>query len=568
MITPRFWISQDHNFVIVKMRLLHVKVSEVQFVVDDVKMTFSATPYFLRLTFDQKIMEDDTAKATYDIDSEIMTVLVPKLNKGEVFTDLDCVTKLLTTEKERKKLIRTIPDADESSDDSSDDYEMRQGIAEHPTHTAGGHYGFNQQFTGFFKETQEEIFCTEVEIDDTPQDTRIEMMRAAEAEQFLTSGVDQYLADHQDPSQVKAVLSGSLYSSGPTNVYGNPSNPSGSTHTKPPYYHTTAVPPTFEYLCRLGEAGGPAAKGPLVEEVRGGEVIMGDDSDSEESSEDTEEEPMQEEVPAAPQAFMTPGDIGVPLVSAPAGDDTLRTGGGLSGYLMTREEYKERNPDWAAHRENVSTDLGGEANDGEEMPPHPSKWQAGDGLTAWEREEMLRLPKKSYIVTREEEVMCGLMDLLACFCYDILTTDLEGNAESVWTLTKLSPTLSYCIPLPSVRHVIICFMRRAVTYPLFRHIALARRCLWDVAHILSQGNKVMIVRILLRMKWFFDRDELKHPLSKLYIIPYAVWVQSISSDTLKKWGSQLAASLATTPKSMLGLPLDEMEALAAEEGGQ
>eukprot|EP00755_Sulcionema_specki_P000575 Sspe_Gene.25512::Locus_10276_Transcript_1_1_Confidence_1.000_Length_418::g.25512::m.25512/K14764/SHQ1; protein SHQ1 len=108
MIIPRFSLTQDHNYVVLTMKLIHVRIKDMQIVVDGTRFTFHASPYFLRLTFDQEIVEDETAKATFNPADEEMVVLIPKKVKGETFTDLDCITKLLGTEMERKKLIEEV----------------------------------------------------------------------------------------------------------------------------------------------------------------------------------------------------------------------------------------------------------------------------------------------------------------------------------------------------------------------------------------------------------------------------------------------------------------------------
>jgi hypothetical protein len=48
-------------------------------------------------------VEDERAKAQYDLASGDMKVVLPKLNKGQVFEDLDLLTKLLLPKLEIKK---------------------------------------------------------------------------------------------------------------------------------------------------------------------------------------------------------------------------------------------------------------------------------------------------------------------------------------------------------------------------------------------------------------------------------------------------------------------------------
>eukprot|EP01064_Diplonema_japonicum_P003251 TRINITY_DN1211_c6_g1_i1.p1 TRINITY_DN1211_c6_g1~~TRINITY_DN1211_c6_g1_i1.p1 ORF type:complete len:521 (+),score=117.97 TRINITY_DN1211_c6_g1_i1:65-1627(+) len=512
MITPRFVLTQDHNFVIITMKLKHVKISELQFVVEGNRMTFHAKPYFLRLTFDQEIMDDESGKASFDVEREEMKVLVPKKNKGEVFTDLDCLTKLLSTETERKKMVQEIGDSD---DEEEFDYETRQIFPNDAC--LDEYYGFNEEFTNFFSSTSTELPLTEVSVDSTPHMQRINKMRQDEGEQFIKDA-DHYLTDYMEPDEIKQLLS-----------------------TRPVYYSTTASPPSWDALAQLGME-------PQSRSVKGGvEVMDTDDDETSEESESTsseEQEPVQQQQDGEPsqRAFTNPGDIG---------RTEFTTGGGLTGFISTS---------WSAEETNLDKDDGVR----EEMPPAPDAMS--EEMASWEKEQLLRLPKKRYLVTKEEEVMAGLVDLLSAYCYDHITTEGEGNTESVWTYTKLSPSLSYVVKLPTLRHAVICFLRRAVTFPLHRHLNLAKRCVWDVAHLLSSGSKMQIVRCLLRMKWHIDHDDSKYPLSNLYLAPYATWVQSLSVETLQRYGASLVSILSAVKKSDLGLPLAEMEALAEIHG--
>lgn len=58
-------------------------------------LTVHVNPYFLRLNFSKKLVEDDDSSANYDPTSAYLTVTLTKETKGEVFEDLDLLTKLL-----------------------------------------------------------------------------------------------------------------------------------------------------------------------------------------------------------------------------------------------------------------------------------------------------------------------------------------------------------------------------------------------------------------------------------------------------------------------------------------
>jgi len=78
MITPVFEISQDDDFVIVKLRAPHIKVNTFDFYIEEKTFKFYGKPYFLRLVFPGFLIEDGREKAAYDIDTGIVTVSLPK----------------------------------------------------------------------------------------------------------------------------------------------------------------------------------------------------------------------------------------------------------------------------------------------------------------------------------------------------------------------------------------------------------------------------------------------------------------------------------------------------------
>jgi hypothetical protein len=59
------------------------------------QVTFHLEPYFLRISLPFPCVEDGRETAEYDRDTGFLKLLVPKLNQGQEFPDLDMVTKLL-----------------------------------------------------------------------------------------------------------------------------------------------------------------------------------------------------------------------------------------------------------------------------------------------------------------------------------------------------------------------------------------------------------------------------------------------------------------------------------------
>ena len=97
MITPRFSLSQDAMHVIITVHVPYVRVGEAEAVVDGCNVSVYCKPYFLQLVLPGEVLDDERSHTTYDADLEhgTMTLRFPKQQPGEVFADLDLVTKLL-----------------------------------------------------------------------------------------------------------------------------------------------------------------------------------------------------------------------------------------------------------------------------------------------------------------------------------------------------------------------------------------------------------------------------------------------------------------------------------------
>jgi protein SHQ1 len=67
----------------------------VEIRVDDTLLTVHVNPYFLRLKFSHAVVEDDDSSAQYDAGSGYLTVTLTKETRGQEFTDLDLLAKLL-----------------------------------------------------------------------------------------------------------------------------------------------------------------------------------------------------------------------------------------------------------------------------------------------------------------------------------------------------------------------------------------------------------------------------------------------------------------------------------------
>lgn len=134
MITPRFDLEQDDEFVLVRITLPHAKLEEGEFDIDGCQFKFHLKPYFLRqdrrplgraapplrarapaadraagptrvcraarrLTFRHALVEDGRERASYDWESRVLTVHLPKAERGLHFGGLQTLAELLAPPK-------------------------------------------------------------------------------------------------------------------------------------------------------------------------------------------------------------------------------------------------------------------------------------------------------------------------------------------------------------------------------------------------------------------------------------------------------------------------------------
>lgn len=95
MLIPRFILSQDSKTLTIKLLARHCKLRDLEVEVNENCFLFSCWPYYLRLTLPGNIVDDENMKACYETDTGEFTFRYNKENEGEVFEDLDFITKFL-----------------------------------------------------------------------------------------------------------------------------------------------------------------------------------------------------------------------------------------------------------------------------------------------------------------------------------------------------------------------------------------------------------------------------------------------------------------------------------------
>ncbi|NWR08892.1 SHQ1 protein, partial [Paradoxornis webbianus] len=210
MITPAFELSQDPDFLTVKIRVPYARASEFDIYFEGEDFKFYAKPYFLRqLTLPGRIVEDGREKASYNTDEGTFTIQLPKEVPGQYFEGLDMLTSLLAPKKSRsaKPLVEEMAASAELSDEDEEefDWEMEQIPYEESTPALQHPYGFGNLRSGVFQRLQDELSDV-IDIkdpDQTPAQERRRKRLAAEAAKFEP---DHYLADFFEDEAIKHLL--------------------------------------------------------------------------------------------------------------------------------------------------------------------------------------------------------------------------------------------------------------------------------------------------------------------------------------------------------------------------
>uniref|UniRef100_M4BA35 Shq1 C-terminal domain-containing protein n=1 Tax=Hyaloperonospora arabidopsidis (strain Emoy2) TaxID=559515 RepID=M4BA35_HYAAE len=186
-----------------------------------------------------------------------------------------------------------------------------------------------------------------------------------------------------------------------------------------------------------------------------------------------------------------------------------------------------------------------------------------------EQELLRRLPRKEFLVLEgsleEKFVLGGLVDILIGFAYEQLTTQGDSGVESTWTVSIVSPTLSWLDVSADLYAVVRSSVRRIIAFPFLRQYDLAMRSVREASEILKRGKRV-VLRALLTLYRMVEKSETQYLLNSLYIQDYCVSIQSVADERLQCISSELDAHIAGFSKNETGWALEELERSVLKAG--
>jgi len=177
-------------------------------------------------------------------------------------------------------------------------------------------------------------------------------------------------------------------------------------------------------------------------------------------------------------------------------------------------------------------------------------------------------------ILRQNEIDCGLISILLAICYDVRTTNNEATCESGWTRSILCPLYCYFEQFDNYRDVLVAFLRRMITYPMYRNFELGRQCVRDAIEVLKGGRNWLINQLLLTHQQFSSGEPSRDSFNTYYLEDYIRYVTSpsaCSDEHMRLLARNLKNVLMDVNKQHLGLGVTEIETelikeLMQEEG--
>ncbi|KAG7381280.1 Hsp90 cochaperone shq1 [Phytophthora pseudosyringae] len=520
--TPKFRVTQDAAWVFVHVHVPFVRVSDMEFYVDGVDFTFFCKPYLLKLHFPHEVVDDELAKAVYDPNQDHGTIVVHLLKKepGQDFPDLDMLTKLLQPQ-------RPPVDVKVGTKGKAPLIEVLESSSPEPI---GTFQEENDRLNALIEGTPvaSNGFAAEVQTDSS----LLGLESSASTESVGPMKLD---AGKNAAESIGVRVTDLAPSYGFNNAY---SDFFRVWHGAVSEILSLADPEHIQPEQRRILREGAEEQMFDIERYLMDFANQGDDMYFELAM---TYEPFWRQYPVLPPAAVAPTkieEIAKPLI-VEVDADVKRVGDSVN-----------------------SMSLEGTVS---QPPPAPSvSTTSGSSVTFTDAEQelLLRLPRKEFLLPEgspeEKLAIGGLVDILIGFAYEQLTTQGDSGVESTWTVSIVSPTLSWLDSTADLRAVVRSTVRRIITFPFLRQYDLAMRCVHEASEILKRGKRV-VLQALLTIYRIVEKSETQYLLNSLYIQDYCVWIQSVNDERFQRVSAELGTHVAEFKKSETGWALEELE---------
>ncbi|KAH7825763.1 putative protein SHQ1 [Monocercomonoides exilis] len=576
-ITPLFQCSQNDAFVNFTIRVPYAKADEMEFYAIDNEFVFYSKPYFLRLYLPGDLIEDGREKGSYDWNTNEVKISIPKKNQKEYFPDLDMISKLLAKKDERKNKEMNLEESAAPTDmtegkkpiieelsSTEIECEFEQNLPEEEEEKdvkQSLRYGFDNKYYSVFS-TFGHSSLEIIEFDnpdDIELEKRIDAMRIREEDKFnrdqmLYDWIDEQKWMRANQFEKSKILGKNKVITCTNEEEKNASSEDDDSESEleldeyeegdENYLLDSALQFVQPWNCCREKNGLHSLQFHCLP-----------------YESDPSKEKLSVSSPSPLSSAANPSELSFSSVSQSSSASPSSSSSSTSPSSSTSTSSSSSSTRFESPISITST------------PSATPSFSASSPFS----DLLLSLPRRVVVPAfHPRSVLYSLFDLMFAFCYDMRLSEGEGNPESMWTYTTLSPTLSNLISYTSLRSAVLSCLRRCLVFPLFRGPLFASMVLNDTITLFcphkrptaaapsseasqssssenseseaksSQpslfasclfGGSVRrdLLLCLLRMKYVLDRDSAKYLLSKLYLNDYCLFVQQISEKELEDW---------------------------------
>ncbi|CAH0484978.1 unnamed protein product [Peronospora farinosa] len=509
MTTPKFIVTQNPAWVFIHVHVPFVRVSDMEFYVDRMDFSFYCKPYLLKLHFPYEVVDNELAKAVYDPNKENGTIVVHLLKKepGQDFPDLDMLTKLLQPQR---------PPVDVKADALQCKAPLIEVLESMGSEPIGSFQEESDRLDTLIgnkmNQNNEETLAEQVRTDSS-------LLSLESSKPTQSVGSVQLDAEKEASDSIDVRVTDLAPSYGFNNAY---SDFFRAWHGEVSEILSLPDPEHVQPEQRriLREAAEEQQFD--IERYLMDYANQGDDMYFKLAMEYV---PFWRKYPVLLLPAETPREEKEGRVPKPS---TVEIDSDVNG--VGESIY------------NLSLDV--------TLPRVSSK--SSITFTDAEQELLLRLPRKEFLLPEdsleETVVVGGLVDILIGFAYEQLTTQGDSGVESTWTVSIVSPTLSWLDSNADLHAVVRSSVRRMITFPFLRQYDLAMRSVCEASELLKRGKRV-VLRALLMLHRVIEKSETQYLLNALYIQDYCVWIQSIADERLQRISIELDAHIAAFTKS-------------------
>ncbi|KAK0405168.1 hypothetical protein QR680_017835 [Steinernema hermaphroditum] len=180
-------------------------------------------------------------------------------------------------------------------------------------------------------------------------------------------------------------------------------------------------------------------------------------------------------------------------------------------------------------------------------------------ITQEDRDRMKDLPRRVIPPVDNVAVAYSLIDILAGYLYDYRFNEGDESVESGWTISQLSPSLTFLVKWRLAQEAVIGFARRAVTKPLYRSWELLKIVLKDTVATFRAGKSAILHCLLQIQRIMNTSGDFRYLFNDLFITDYCLWIQSLDDAVLKQVTGELEEAVKCLKKADIDCDLEELD---------